>query len=135
MFVIFKMTALSILAISDVSFTFFDMYRCQPIILSGRAEPRIFNNLVRNVLCKGLLNYVTFVPTCLTCLRAYVPKRPNFSHAYVLTYLDIFFVPTCLRALNYFVPTCAHFSRTYAPTATHDIETDIYPADVKSDEN
>ena len=44
------------------------------------------------ILWKSLLNYVPFVPTCLTCLcalRAYAP-----------------YVPTCLRALNYYLPTC-----------------------------
>ena len=55
-------------------------------------------------------------------------------------------LPTCLKllpafifhmplALNYFVPECAHFSRNYVPTTTQALGTDIYPADVKSDEN
>ena len=88
----------------------------------------------------SLLNYVPFVPTCLTCLRAtwlkllrtyvptclellraYVPAHPHFSRAYMLTCVYIFFMPTCLCALNYFVPTCTHFSRAYVPTTTQKI--------------
>ena len=83
----------------------------------------------------SLLNYVSFVSMCLTCLcalrayvpscvkllrayvpaclkllRAYVPTCPYFSRAYVLTCVYIyFFMPTCLCASNYFAPTCAHF--------------------------
>ena len=80
----------------------------------------------------SLLNYVHFVLTCLTWLRALICHVPP---CLVLTCLYIFFVPTCLRALNYFVPTCTHFSRTYVSKTTQDLGTDIYQADVKSDEN
>ena len=58
---------------------------------------------------RSLLNYVS------TCLRAFIFHMP--------------------LALNYFVPECAHFSRNYVPTTTQALGTDIYPADVKSDEN
>ena len=65
----------------------------------------------------------------------YVPTCPKFLRAYVPTCLYIFFVPTCLYPLNYFVHKCPHFSRTNVPTTTQDIGNDIYPTDVKSDEN
>ena len=48
----------------------------------------------------SLLNYVPFVPTCLTCLcalRAYVPSCLKLIRAYV---------PTCLRAFIFHVLTC-----------------------------
>ena len=47
----------------------------------------------------SLLNYVSFVPTCFTCLRSYVS-----------------YVPTCLCTLNYDVSTCPHFLPGYVPT-------------------
>ena len=48
----------------------------------------------------SLLNYVSFVPTCFTCLRSYVS-----------------YVPTCLCTLNYDVSTCPHFLPGYVPTS------------------
>ena len=53
----------------------------------------------------SLLNYVPFVPTCLTCRRGYMPYVPMR-----LTCLRVY-VPTCLRAFILHVPTCLHFSR------------------------
>ena len=80
--------------------------------------------------------HVPCVPTCLTCLRACVPSCFKLSAL-------IFHVPTCLRAyvltclcaLDYFEATSAHFSHTYVSTTTQVLVTDIYPADVRSDEN
>ena len=44
-----------------------------------------------------------FVPTYLTCLRAYVPR------AYAP------YVPTCLKLLHAYVPTCFKLLRAYLP--------------------
>ena len=41
----------------------------------------------------------------------------------------------CVCAFNYFVSTFAHFSRTYVCSIMQNVGADIYPADVKSDEN
>ena len=63
----------------------------------------------RHLSKRSLLNYVPFVPTCVTCLcalRAYVPSCLKLLRAYV---------PTCLRALNYYVSTCLGTFRTYVP--------------------
>ena len=57
----------------------------------------------------SLLNYVSFVSMCLTCLcalRAYVPSCVKLLRAYVPACLKllralIFHVPTCLRAFIY----------------------------------
>ena len=58
-----------------------------------------------------------------------MPTCPPFLCVYI--YFSCLFV----FALNYLVSTCAHFSRTYMLTVTQDFGTDIYPADVKSDES
>ena len=93
--------------------------------------------------------YMAFVPTCFTFLRAlcayvptcfralnyYVPTCSHFSKACVSTCLRGYIYFSCQRALNYFAHKCAHFSRAYVPTTTQDFGTDIYPDDVKSDEN
>ena len=51
----------------------------------------------------SLLNYVAFVPTCLTRLRVNAP-----------------YVPLCtLRASNYYVPTCLHALIFHVPTCLH----------------
>ena len=55
----------------------------------------------------SLLNYVPFVPTCLTCLstlRPYVPSCLKLLRAYVP------YITTCLRA---YVPRCLTCLRTY----------------------
>ena len=57
----------------------------------------------------ALRNYMPYMPSCVKLLRAYVPK--------------------CLKS------PCIHFSHAYVPTTTQDLKTDIYPADLKSDEN
>ena len=89
----------------------------------------------------SLLNYVPFVPTCLTCLRAsrayapYLLMRLTCLRAFlpqITTFLRVlnYYVSTCLRALNYHVPTCLklllayvltcftflHASKLYVPT-------------------
>ena len=93
--------------------------------------------------------HLSYVSTCFTCLRAFVPEITLCLHAlnyylpsaYVLSFFTwqpaymYFFVPTCLRALNYFLPTCAHFTTSYVYTTTQDLGTDINPVDVKPDEN
>ena len=58
-----------------------------------------------------LLNYVPFVPTCLTSMRAYISTCLACLRAlrtYVTTCLRVLnsYVPTCLRALIFYVPTC-----------------------------
>ena len=62
---------------------------------------------------RSLLNYVPFVPTCLTCLRVYVPTCLACLCA-LPAYAP--YVPTCLRASNYYVPTCLKLLRVYVPT-------------------
>ena len=79
------------------------------------------------VTCFRVSNY--YVPACLRALIFHVPMC---LRAYMSIYI---FVSTWLRALNYVVPTRAHFLRAYVPTTTRDLETDIYQANVKSDEN
>ena len=49
--------------------------------------------------------------------------------------LYIFSMHLCVCAFNYFVSTFAHFSRTYVCSIMQNVGADIYPADVKSDEN
>ena len=78
----------------------------------------------------SLLNYVPFVPTCLTCRRGYmpyVPMRLTCLRVYMPTCLRAFIfhvVPTCLSVYIYFsclrafVPTRAHFLRAHVPTTT-----------------
>ena len=63
----------------------------------------------------SLLNYVLFVPTCLTCLwsRTYVPLCLALLRA-LRAYAPS--VPKCLRALRYYVPTCLRALRYYVPT-------------------
>ena len=83
----------------------------------------------------SLLKYVPFVPTCR---RAFMPSITTCLRAlifHVPTCLDAYIYFPCLRSLNYFMRKCSHFSRIYVPTTTQDLGTDIYPADVKSDEN
>ena len=65
------------------------------------------------------------VCTCLKLLLAYVLKCPHFLLVYM---------PKCVRA-DKCSAYCAHISRTYVPITTQDLETDIYPTDVKSDQN
>ena len=68
------------------------------------------------------------VRTCVPALNYYLPMCLNAL---------IFHLSTCLSAcvpINV-RPTCTHISRTYVPITTQDIETDIYPTDVKSDQN
>ena len=57
-------------------------------------------------------------------MRALIFHVPKCLHAYVSIYIFL---------AN--VSMCAHFSRTYVPTTTQKLGTDIYPADVNSDEN
>ena len=109
------------------------------VIKSKQIEPRSKYDFLKRPSYASLLNYVPFVPTCLTCLctlrafvpsclklllRAYVPYIttwlralnyyvPLFLRAYMPMCLYIFFKCACLCAINYFVPTCAHFSRAY----------------------
>ena len=72
----------------------------------------------------SLLNYVPFVPTCLTCLRVYVPHVPmrlTCLRAFlpqITTFLRAlnFYVSTCLRVLNYHVPTCLKLLLAYVLT-------------------
>ena len=80
---------------------------------------------------KSLLDYMPFVPTCLTCLRAirayapYVPTCLRASNYYVSTCLKLlralrYYVPTCLRASNYYyVPTCLTLLCAYLPTCPY----------------
>ena len=51
------------------------------------------------MLYSSLLNYVPFVPTYLTCLRA-----------------SNYYVPTCLELLRAYVPMCLKLLRAYVPT-------------------
>ena len=83
-------------------------------------------------LGRSLLNYVPFIPTCLTCisvLRAYVPHitmcllttclrpyAPSFSTCVRASY---YYVPTCLILLCACVSNCPHFSRGYVPKCPH----------------
>ena len=57
-----------------------------------------------------LLNYVPFVPTCLTSMRAYISTCLTCLRALRAC------VPTCLRVLNYYVPTCLHALIFHVPT-------------------
>ena len=73
---------------------------------------RLNSYLYQQIRNPILINYVPFVPTCLTYLGALnycVLTCPHFSHVYVqCAYVSKYiFVLTCLLALNYFVPTCA----------------------------
>ena len=73
------------------------------VIKSKQIEPRSKYDFLKRPSNASLLNYVPFVPTCLTCLctlRALNYYVPTCLHA--LHYC----VPTCLLALNYYVPTC-----------------------------
>ena len=78
----------------------------------------------------SLLNYVPFVSTCLTCLRAsrayapYLPMRLTCLRAFlpqITTFLRAlnYHVPTCLKLLLAYVLTCftfLHASKLYVPT-------------------
>ena len=78
----------------------------------------------------SLLNYVPFVSTCLTCLRAsrayapYLPMRLTCLRAFlpqITTFLHAlnYHVPTCLKLLLAYVLTCftfLHASKLYVPT-------------------
>ena len=73
------------------------------VIKSKQIEPRSKYDFLKRPSNASLLNYVPFVPTCLTCLctlRALNYYVPTCLHA--LHYC----VPTCLLALNYYLPTC-----------------------------
>ena len=61
----------------------------------------------------------TYVPTCHIILSAYRPACTHFLRAYVLTCIYIYFC-ICMRScLKFLVPTYVHFSRAYVPTTTH----------------
>ena len=85
------------------------------VIKSKQIEPRSKYDCLKRPSNASLLNYVPFVPTCLTCLctlRALNYYVPTCLHA--LHYC----VPTCLLALNYYVPTylsCLRPSPVYMP--------------------
>ena len=76
----------------------------------------------------SLLNYVPFVPTCLTCLcilRAYVPSCLKLLRAYVPSCLKLplrAYVPTCLKLLRVLIFTCLraylpiHIFQAYVPS-------------------
>ena len=79
-----------------------------------------FLNLVKlGMILPSLLNYVLFVPTCLTCLmclcalRAYVPSFLKLLLAYMPSWLKLrrVYVPTCLKLLHAYVPTCLKLLR------------------------
>ena len=77
----------------------------------------------------------TYVPLCLNLLHAYVPSFFMCLCAYMPIYIFHAYAPLYDYLPNYFVPKSPRFSHAKVPTTTQDFGTDIYPADVKSDEN
>ena len=87
-------------------------------------ELRILISMLFHSVITSLLNYVPFVPTCLTCLcalRAYVPTCLKLLRAYVPTCLKLLraYMPTCLKLLRAYVPTYLELLRAYVPTYPH----------------
>lgn len=77
----------------------------------------------------NLLNFMSYVPKCLTCSRFYVPYcmrafvlyMPTYLHAFV-SYMSTcllafaFCRSSCLRAFVFHEPTCLHTFLFYALT-------------------